>query len=54
MEISISSLYHGGITGAVIRMDDAGTIKKKDEKLNQAQMMDSIGNLAGGIAHDFQ
>lgn len=53
MEISISSLYHGGITGAVIRMDDVTIIKKKDEKLNQAQMMDSIGNLAGGIAHDF-
>lgn len=53
MEISISSLYHGGITGAVIRMDDVTLIKKKDEKLGQAQMMDSIGNLAGGIAHDF-
>jgi len=53
MEISISSLYHGGITGAVIRMDDVTVIKKKDEKLSQAQMMDSIGNLAGGIAHDF-
>jgi signal transduction histidine kinase/CheY-like chemotaxis protein len=53
IEISISSLYHGGITGAVIRMDDVTVIKKKDEKLSQAQMMDSIGNLAGGIAHDF-
>lgn len=53
MEISISSLYHGGITGAVIRIDDVTVIKKKDEKLSQAQMMDSIGNLAGGIAHDF-
>lgn len=53
MEISISSLYHGGITGAVIRLDDVTIIKKKDEKLIQAQMMDSIGNLAGGIAHDF-
>jgi len=53
IEISISSLYHGGITGAVIRMDDVTVMKKKDEKLSQAQMMDSIGNLAGGIAHDF-
>lgn len=53
MDISISSLYHGGITGAVIRMDDVTVIRKKDEKLSQAQMMDSIGNLAGGIAHDF-
>ncbi len=53
MEISISSLYHGGITGAVVRIDDVTVIRKKDEKLTQAQMMDSIGNLAGGIAHDF-
>jgi PAS domain S-box-containing protein len=53
INISISPLISGMGSGAVIRLDDVSEMKQKDEKLGHAQMMDTIGNLAGGLAHDF-
>lgn len=53
INISISPLISGSGSGAVIRLDDVSEMKQKDEKLGHAQMMDTIGNLAGGLAHDF-
>jgi PAS domain S-box-containing protein len=53
INISISPLITNRGSGAVIRLDDVTEMKQKDEKLSHAQMMDTIGNLAGGLAHDF-
>ncbi len=53
IDISFSPLISGRGSGAVIRLDDVTAMKEKDEKLGHAQMMDTIGNLAGGLAHDF-
>lgn len=38
---------------AVIRMDDITDELKKDAQLLQAQKMEIVGTLAGGLAHDF-
>jgi len=51
--ISIYPLVSNGIAGAVLMMDDVTDIEKMEKQLRQAQKMEAVGNLVGGLAHDF-
>ncbi|MCK5076015.1 MAG: PAS domain S-box protein, partial [Calditrichia bacterium] len=41
------------LSGMVIRIDDITEIEQKEQQLEQAQKMETVGTLAGGLAHDF-
>jgi PAS domain S-box-containing protein len=40
-------------SGLIIQIDDVTEIEKKELQLIQAQKMETVGTLAGGLAHDF-
>ncbi len=51
--ISITSLENSETPGAVIILEDVTELIHKGEELIQAQKMETVGTLTGGLAHDF-
>ncbi len=53
LRVSMFPLAYEGNEGIVIQLEDITEQKKKDEQLRHAHKMETIGILAGGLAHDF-
>ncbi len=51
--ISITPLSNSETPGAVIILEDVTELIHKGEELIQAQKMETVGTLTGGLAHDF-
>ncbi len=52
-DILISPLFEGGELGSVIQIVDVTKRLELEDQLNHKNRMDAIGQLAGGMAHDF-
>lgn len=52
-DLTFYPLIANGVDGAVIRIDDVTKEYELELELSHSRKMDAIGQLAGGVAHDF-